>query len=1180
ATNQKSSCVPASARRRPISVGVATGASVGEERGSRKMAAGPELLDDVFFNAEVDEKTVSDVVGSLESQLTGTGSGKLVGRLQTAAGHIGSSAGGNSGEIRDNNNTGLGQESERAGEFCCCLVFVVCSCLVTSLGGSETFKLRKDPHRTTTEQVVCGWWIILSTAVTLTWWWCVSVCGAGVSGSDTAVLLDTSVFLSGLGIVCQPELASRGQRPVGSVPWAASRGQRPVGSVPWAVSRGQCPVGSVPWAASRQAIVSDCPSTRWTSKVGVSNRVDRARLLAGGINDARVQPKGMEAGAGTPGHLKPGLGAALATSTANHMLGSGQRGTSTVTTLNGSNVVVVNSHGSASAGPFSNAAPAPPSISSTASAGTAVSNGPGCVLKGQSAPSGTVIQTSLNTSTVISAQTSCLSTAPTVALVRPPMQTQVTVTAPNGTGSLALSAGVNAVHLATSNTPGTLSLSSAGQANKVDPAKTLIQTVAQAPVSAAQPIRGPIMQSGSRTPAPSAIGANPGGIRAIAPQVLAPRVQQPQQSQPSVHNIQLPPGMVLVRSESGQLLMIHQQTLAQMQAQSQGAMATRPATPTSTAPVHITSVQAPGTPLITRQVAPTTIIKQASPVPAAVPPTTALQRPPLLQNTIMLGGTAAPPVGTPPPGQVAVTTTQRVATAGTTPATATTETLENVKKCKNFLSTLIKLASSGKQSSETAANVKELVKNLLEGKLEAEDFTSRLYKELNSSPQPYLVPFLKRSLPALRQMTPDSVAFIHQSQLQQSSAPPSSTTLTAAVLGGSATAQRPAAPSMVAAKTSSTTSVTSTTLSTTITTSPHQPVISLPQSTASRPNLIVQQPQATLVRAPQVTLAQTPMVTLRPGQPRMFSPQTVVKAQTLPSGPMLKTAVPMGNKVLSVSGPQPLPSAIQKTKLKDAGSGSFRDDDDINDVASMAGVNLSEESDRILATNSDLVGVVTRSCKDEAFLYTSSLQRRILEIGRKHGISEVGTDVINIVSHATQQRLQNLLEKVTHVAQQKNVSFKEDERHEQMGDVRAQLKFFEQLDHMEKQRKEEQEREILMKAAKSRARQEDPEQLRLKQKAKEMQQQELAQMRQRDANLTALAAIGPRKKRKVDALASGSGPEGVCSVSAGSAGVGSGGSRQFSRQRITRVNLRDLLFCLENERETSHSHLLYKAFLK
>lgn len=41
------------------------------------------------------------------------------------------------------------------------------------------------------------------------------------------------------------------------------------------------------------------------------------------------------------------------------------------------------------------------------------------------------------------------------------------------------------------------------------------------------------------------------------------------------------------------------------------------------------------------------------------------------------------------------------------------ETMENVKKCKNFLSTLIKLASSGKQSTETAANVKELVQHLL-----------------------------------------------------------------------------------------------------------------------------------------------------------------------------------------------------------------------------------------------------------------------------------------------------------------------------------------------------------------------------------------------------------------------------------------------------------------------------------
>ena len=55
--------------------------------------------------------------------------------------------------------------------------------------------------------------------------------------------------------------------------------------------------------------------------------------------------------------------------------------------------------------------------------------------------------------------------------------------------------------------------------------------------------------------------------------------------------------MVLVRSENGQLLMIPQQALAQMQAQAhaqaqpQTTMAPRPATPTSAPPVQISTVQ-------------------------------------------------------------------------------------------------------------------------------------------------------------------------------------------------------------------------------------------------------------------------------------------------------------------------------------------------------------------------------------------------------------------------------------------------------------------------------------------------------------------------------------------------------------------------------------------------------------
>ncbi|NXK67911.1 TAF4 factor, partial [Sylvietta virens] len=258
-----------------------------------------------------------------------------------------------------------------------------------------------------------------------------------------------------------------------------------------------------------------------------------------------------------------------------------------------------------------------------------------------------------------------------------------------------------------------------------------------------------------------------------------------------------------------------------------------------------------------------------------------------------------------------------------------------------------------------------------------------------------------------------------------------------------------------------------------------------------------------------------------------------------------------------------------------------RDDDDINDVASMAGVNLNEENARIMATNSDLVGTQIQSCKDEPFLAAIPLHKRILETAKKLGITDVPAEVVTFISHATQNRLRTVIEKVTVITQHRMESYKDDEWYEQATDVRSQLKFFEQLERLEKQRKDEQEREILLKAAKSRSRQEDPEQARLKQKAKEMQQQELAQMRQRDANLTALAAIGPRKKRRLDApglLTVGGEGAGLCTGS--QAGLGMASPRQYPRQKITRVNLRDFIFYMEQEPDMSHSLLLYRALLK
>uniref|UniRef100_A0A672TXK5 TATA-box binding protein associated factor 4b n=1 Tax=Strigops habroptila TaxID=2489341 RepID=A0A672TXK5_STRHB len=593
-----------------------------------------------------------------------------------------------------------------------------------------------------------------------------------------------------------------------------------------------------------------------------------------------------------------------------------------------------------------------------------------------------------------------------------------------------------------------------------------------------------------------------------------------------------------------------------------------------------------------------------------------------------------------PPAQAISQKAVSVKAEGTTVAQTSASTmLENVKKCKNFLATLIKLASSGPQAPETGQNVKNLVQNLLEAKIEPEEFTKKLYIELKSSPQPYLVPFLKKSMLALRQLMPNAQSFIQQCMEQPAPTPeavstcisaapatslgvvtsavgttslpvikpvsassvPSSTVVTASLLPAASvlttttatsglTAIQTVKPVFSSVVATSTLQSPKPVLVSTVASSATTPLQRLKSVTGtpisikiSQPNsiaaqsvgfslkmlmiLFFQQPPGTIVK--QVSaLTQPSTLTLQTSQKRMPL-NTLVQTNQFPAGSILKQITLPGNKILSLQA-----SPVQKAEIKENGATSFRDEDDINDVTSMAGVNLNEENACILATNSELIGTVIRSCADEPFLSSEALQKKILNIGKRHDIMELNCDVVNLISHATQERLRGLLEKLTVIAQHRVSTHKGSDRYIVSSDTRAQLRFLEELDHLEKRRRDEEEREMLLRAAKSRSNKEDPEQLRLKQKAKEMQQLELAQMQQREANLTALAAIGSRKKRPLDSAngLNGSG------VAPGSSGFSL--TKQLLCPRITRVCLRDLIFCMEQEREMKHSLTLYHALLK
>ncbi|KFP23256.1 Transcription initiation factor TFIID subunit 4B, partial [Egretta garzetta] len=650
-------------------------------------------------------------------------------------------------------------------------------------------------------------------------------------------------------------------------------------------------------------------------------------------------------------------------------------------------------------------------------------------------------------------------------------------------------------------------------------------------------------------------------------------------------------GTVLIRSSNGQLMLVSQQAIARAQSQPQNNTSVRPSVPTSTPAIRICAVQNSGTQLLKKVAA--TPVKPLSQTTNAVAST--VQPPAVIQPAAVTASvttvTAVKPssTGTPvklpvtgPPAQAISQKAVSVKVEGTTVAqtSASTEMLENVKKCKNFLATLIKLASSGPQAPEMGQNVKNLVQNLLEAKIEPEEFTKKLYIELKSSPQPYLVPFLKKSMLALRQLMPNAQSFIQQCMQQPaptqeavstctSAAPAPSiavatspvattslpvvkpvsapVTVTASpvikpvLVSASATASRQTvkpvpASAVVTASLRPAASVITTTIATsgmtaiqtvkpvfasavatsslqpakpmlvsTVASSattplqPLKPVIGTPISIKiSQPNsivaqsvgaqqvvkvkqLVVQQPSGTIVKQVS-TLPQPSALTLQTSAEKRMPLNTLVQTNQFPAGSILKQITLPGNKILSLQA-----SPVQKAKIKENGATSFsRDEDDINDVTSMAGVNLKEENACIFATNSELIGTVIRSCADEPFLSSEALQKKILNIGKRHDIMELNSDVVNLISHATQERLRGLLEKLTVIAQHRVSTHKGSDKYIVSSDTRAQLRFLEKLDHLEKQRKNEEEREMLLRAAKSRSNKEDPEQLRLKQKAKEV----------------------------------------------------------------------------------------------
>merc|ERR1712111_205873 len=182
-------------------------------------------------------------------------------------------------------------------------------------------------------------------------------------------------------------------------------------------------------------------------------------------------------------------------------------------------------------------------------------------------------------------------------------------------------------------------------------------------------------------------------------------------------------------------------------------------------------------------------------------------------------------------------------------------------------------------------------------------------------------------------------------------------------------------------------------------------------------------------------------------------------------------------------------------------------------------------------------------------------------ICRDQGLEAPSPDVINLVSHAAQERLKTLVSKLSVISEHRLDVIKTEGPYVVTQDIKQQLRFLEDLDKIEKKKHDEEEKELLLKAAKSRSKTDDPEKEKLKAKAKEMQSQEADRIRHEEANKTALEAIGNLKKRKFGDTESKVAPSGLS-----------------LRSRTKRVHVRDLLFLMEQEKYLKHSNILFRSY--
>uniref|UniRef100_A0A0R3RRD7 TAFH domain-containing protein n=1 Tax=Elaeophora elaphi TaxID=1147741 RepID=A0A0R3RRD7_9BILA len=176
-------------------------------------------------------------------------------------------------------------------------------------------------------------------------------------------------------------------------------------------------------------------------------------------------------------------------------------------------------------------------------------------------------------------------------------------------------------------------------------------------------------------------------------------------------------------------------------------------------------------------------------------------------------------------------------------------------------------------------------------------------------------------------------------------------------------------------------------------------------------------------------------------------------------------------------------------------------------------------------------------------------------------------EVIALISQAAEFRLRVMLTKLSVVAEHRMEPLRNHPYYRAVDDIRRQLRFVEELERLEYERRENREKEALIRLSKTKGKDKDT----LVEKAKQLQRADQEAARNRDANAAAIAALGGGGKISRKHWSETSNPF--------DQPITAGVSLQTHRPRTKRVTMRDLQLVIAQDPISRTSQLRHRLAL-